>query len=156
MEVIASVASVGGIVSLAGQTLTGITTLRDFFTNWSSASKTIERFLRELNTLILAVEHVKELATSTNEALGRASSSSILASLRIQVEDCSNDVYRWLEIARRYQPDANSGAKASFKKFLVALNKQGLTDIFTAISAHKESLVLKMSVVGRYKINNTN
>jgi hypothetical protein len=76
-------------------------------------------------------------------------SKSVLASLRIQIDDCSKDVYIWIEEASLCHPGFSSGNKASFKKFLVALENRQITDIYQDISNHKENIVAKLTVVGR-------
>ena len=75
---------------------------------------------------------------------------SILASLQIQLDDCNKDVYGRLATAKTCLPASNTGTKAAFKKFLVALERQRITDIYVEISVHKENIMTKLSVIGRY------
>ena len=76
-------------------------------------------------------------------------SQSILSSLEIQLEDCSKDVYNWVRIASEQHPKFAVGTKATFKKFLVATNKDNITDIFKEVAAHQDNITLKLSIIGR-------
>lgn len=153
MEAVAAASSIAGIVSLAGQALSGIVKLRGFFQDCASASKTIDRFLRDLNSLIQTLEDVKEIVSKLEKTVAVTfDTKTILSSLQIQLEDCAKDVYEWVKVAGAQHPEFASarGGKARFKKFLVAVNKESLTDIFKEICSHKENITLKLSVIGRY------
>lgn len=157
MEAVAAASSIAGIVSLAGQALSGIVKLRAFFQNCTSASKTIERLLRDLNSLIQTLEDVREIVLKLDEtAAVTFDTKSILSSLQIQLEDCTKDVYDWVKKAEEQHPEFGSGrgglqgSKRRFKEFFVAVNKESLTDIFREIGNHKENITLKLSVIGRY------
>ncbi len=66
-----------------------------------------------------------------------------------QIDDCSEDVYKWLAMARKCHPDSSTGTKASFKKFLVALEKQKITDIYVEIATYRDNITTKLSIIGR-------
>lgn len=150
MEAVAAASSIAGIVSLAGQALDGIIKLRGFFKDCASSSKTIDRFLRDLNSLIQTLEDVKSIIASLESvALKSFDCKSILSSLQIQLEDCSKDVYDWVRIASEQHPRLATGSKATFKKFLVAANKDSIEGIFKEIASHKENITLKLSIIGR-------
>ena len=148
MEAIAAASSIAGIVSLAGEALNGIIKLRGFFKDCASASKTIDRFLRDLNSLIGTLEDVKSIVVRLEGAVA-FDTKSILSSLQIQLEDCTKDVYIWVAIASEQHPKFAVGSKATFKKFLVAANKESISDIFKEISSHRDNIALKLSIVGR-------
>jgi hypothetical protein len=149
MEAAAAVASIAGILSLTGQAVNGIIVLRGFFQDCASESHSIERFLKRLNDLIQILEHASDLMTKLRTVPLKIVPESILASLQIQLDDCNKDVYRWLAMAKTCLPASNTGTKAAFKKFLVALERQRLTDIYVEISAHKDNIMTKLSVIGR-------
>ena len=148
MEAVAAVSSIAGIISLAGQALSGIVKLRGFFNEYASASKSIDRFLRNLNSLLQTLEDVKEIAVKLENVEG-FNAKSVLASLEIQLEDCARDVYDWVKVGSEHHPQSVKGSKAVFKRFLVAANKDSLTDIFRDIACHKDNIILKLSVIGR-------
>lgn len=149
MEAVGAIASIAGILSLTGQAMNGIIILRGFFQSCSSESHSIERFLKRLNDLIQILEHASDLVAKLRAAPSKIVPESILASLQIQLDDCNKDVYGWLATAKTYLPASNTGTKAAFKKFLVALERQRITDIYVEISAHKENILTKLSVIGR-------
>lgn len=149
MEAVAAVSSIAGILSLVGQTLNGIIILRGLFKDCESASKSITSFLKRINDLIQCLQDVQELMKKLEESPSKAVSDTILASLQIQLDDCSKDMYMWLKIGRDLIPDSSTGTKAVFKKFLVALEKQKVKDIYEEISAHKDNINTKLSVIGR-------
>ncbi|KUJ19402.1 uncharacterized protein LY89DRAFT_716917 [Mollisia scopiformis] len=149
MEAVAAVASIAGIIGLVGQALNGIIILRGFFQSCASESHAIQRFLKRLNDLIQIIEHARDLMIKLSSAPPKIVPESILASLQIQLDDCNKDVYGWLAIARECLPASNAGTKAAFKKFLVALERQKMTDIYMEISVHKDNTMTKLSVIGR-------
>ena len=74
---------------------------------------------------------------------------ALISSLQIQLEDCSRGVYEWVRVASEQHTGFSSGGKALFKKFLVAANKDSLTDIFKEISAYRDGFNLKLGLIGR-------
>lgn len=146
MEAVAAISSITSILSLVGQTLNGIIIL---FEDCESASKSITSFLKRINDLIQCLQDVQELMKKLEESPSKAVSDTILASLQIQLDDYSKDVHMWLETGRELIPDSSTGTKAIFKNFLVALEKQKVKDIYEEISAHKDNINTKLSVIGR-------
>ena len=155
MDAVAAVSSIAGILSLVGQALNGIVTLRGFYQDCSAASQSIQRFLKRLNELIQILEDVKELMSKLEQSSSKAVSDNVLASLRIQIEDCSNDVYKWLDTARISMDGSSTGTKATFKRFLFALEKRKIVDIYGEIAIHKDNIVTKLSFIGRYYTSRT-
>ena len=151
MEAVAAASSVAGIVAIAGQALEGIIKLRGLFKDCASSSKAIDRFLRDLNSLIQTLEDMRWIVTAIEGAiLGCLDCKPILSSLQIQLEDCSKDVYDWLRMASEQHPKFASGSKATFKRFLVAANKESIEGILKEIESHKGNIRLKLSIIGRY------
>ena len=152
MEAISVVASVAGVLAFAGQALNGLLKLRGFFIECSGASKSVSRFLKELNTLIETLENVKDILRSL-QAVDEARDSiaeSILASLQIQLDDCSKEVHEWVNKAADLHPESSSsGTKQTFKKFLVAVKKKDQEDMCLEISKHRLNIATKLSVIGR-------
>src|ERR1700679_3028894 len=95
MELAGAAASITGILAFAGQAIQGIQKLRNFFQSCAKASKSIDRFLRDLNALIQCLEEVKDIVAKLNNASGFVA-DSLLTSLEIQLEDCSKDVHLWV------------------------------------------------------------
>lgn len=149
MEVVAAVSSIAGIVALAGQVLSGIVALQGVFDTYIQASRTIEKFVSALKSLLDTIQEVKDLV----QKLERASTfiaKSILLSLQTQLEDCSQDVLQWAQVARANRVGrTGSSFDTVFKKFLVALKKDSIDTIFKEIAAHQDSISIKLSVIGR-------
>jgi hypothetical protein len=104
IEGLATAFIVVGVLILAGQAIDGIVKLHSFLQYVSSASRTIDRFLQSINQLIKLTEEVKTLlrsATDNSASLGTYLKSTVL---EIQLEDCSKDVYHWLQLTRDYYP----------------------------------------------------
>ncbi|MCJ1378606.1 hypothetical protein MMC17_001705 [Xylographa soralifera] len=148
MEVLGAVASVAGILSLAGQTLRGIMALHDFFQDCSSASKTIAKFLQELISFKQTILNVQEVVSRIEGSFEYATRVS-LVSLSIQLEDVRKAMSKWLEEARKCHPHSASGTKALFKALLVALKKENFRDYLLEIERYKSNMVLGLSVLGR-------
>jgi hypothetical protein len=129
MEVVAAVSSVAGIASLVGQSLIGLSSLYDFFKDCRDASKTADQFLRALTSLEGTIKDVETLIDSIKH-ISDTSTESNLASLAIHVDDCSNDIHRWLKEAQSCHPEYGPATKSMFKKFLVAVKKQSIKDVF--------------------------
>ncbi|KAH8586236.1 hypothetical protein B0O99DRAFT_75148 [Bisporella sp. PMI_857] len=150
MEAVAAIASIAGIISLVGQTLGQIAKLRGFYQECSEASGSVRRFLKALNGLIQIHEDVRDLMRKLENTTAADANQSILASLQIQINDCGKDVGLWLEKASACQPMAGSGTRATFRKFLVALEQRKIVDIYQEIANHRANITTKLSVVGRH------
>lgn len=151
MEAVAAASSIAGLVSLAGQALDGILKRRGFFKDCVSASKTVDRFLRDLNSLIQTLEDVKSIITRLKNATASTfNNKAMISSLQIQLEDCSKDVHEWIWIASEQHAKFPKDNKAIFKRFMVAVNKESYADIFKEIGNHRDALAPKLSLIGRY------
>jgi hypothetical protein len=148
MEVVAAVSTVAGIASLVGQSLIGLSSLYNFFKDCRDASKTAEQFLQVLTSLEGTIKDVQTLLNSIKD-ISDTSTESNLALLAIHVEDCQKDIEEWLKEARSCHPGNGPGTKSVFKKFLAAVEKQSIKDIFRKMTAHKESISLSLSTTGR-------
>jgi ABC-type transporter Mla subunit MlaD len=148
MEMCSAVASVTGILAFAGQTIDSILKLQRIFQGCANASKSIDRFLRDLNSLIQTLEEVNDIATKLKDTTGSVA-EGLLASLKIQLEDCSKDVYAWVRKAGEAHPSFSNGTKATFKKFLVAVNKDQNDMIYQNIATHRSNIHIKLSIIGR-------
>ena len=150
MEVVSAAASIAGILSLAGQSINGIIQLRGFFSDIASASRTIERFLRDISSLLRVlhdVEHLfSQLSTSEFDGITRTNS----ASLQVELEDCQKDVFQWLRLARDLRPASNRGRKSWFKRFWIGVSQAAVNDIRVELGRHRHAIQLNLTVIGRY------
>lgn len=111
--IVTAVSSVAGILSLLGENLHGTMKLRDFFSDMTSASRTIARFLYDIDSLIQTIQAVNDLVARLPEDC----KDSYILDLHIQLENYSKDVSRWVTISARLRPDSDVGLKMWFKKF---------------------------------------
>lgn len=149
MEAVAAVSSIAGILSLVGQALNGVILRRGIFNDCASASESISLFMKRLNDLMQCLQDVEMLMTKIRNSPSQAVSDTVLASLQIQLDDCSKDIYIWLGVGKKLMPDSSTAAKAVFKKFLVTLEKQKVKDIYQDILVHKDTINTKLSVIRR-------
>lgn len=154
MEVIAAVSSVAGIASLVGQSLIGLSSLYNFFKDCRDASNTADQFLRALTSLESTIKDVDRLIKSVPD-VSQASTETNLASLTIHVDDCKKDIERWLKEAQSCHPGSVTGSKSIFKKFLFAVKKQSIKDVFQEIAAHQRGIQLSLTNTGRLVDHNS-
>lgn len=145
MEIVAAASSVVGMLSLAGQSIDGALKLRELFLNISRASSTTGRFLHDINSLLQALQSAKDVL----EDLPMGFCGSQVTSLRIELQYCNNDLYRFLSIASSLRPASDVGAKAWFQRFWVAINKNLLVDVREELERHKQAINLSLVVLGR-------
>jgi hypothetical protein len=94
--------------------------------------------INDVEILIDSIKHTSDALMESN-----------LASLAIHLEDCAKDIDRWLKEAQSCHSENGPGTKSVFKKFLVAIKKQSIKDIFQEIAAHKDSISISLSTTGR-------
>ena len=146
MEAVAAAASIAGIVTVVGQSIDGLIKFSDFFSDFSSASKTISRLLDDINSLI---QVLRDIADVLERAQARRPDQNF-ALLDVKLEDCAKDVQVWLATARILRPASNAGGKAWLKKFRLAVNNTAIQTIRGEIGKHKQTLCLSLAVFGRY------
>lgn len=91
MEVLAVGASVAGLLSLAGQCITGAQALRDLYRDISLASRTLDAFLKDIDAMIGTLNDVVRLLRTATD-----SDPGPYASLSVYLEDCKRDIQMWL------------------------------------------------------------
>lgn len=146
MEAVAAAASIAGIITVVGQSIDGLIKFSDFFSDISSASKTISRLLNDINSLIQVLENIGNVL---EHARARRKNQNF-ASLDIKLEDCAKDVQIWLATARLLRPGSDSGGKAWLRKFRLAVNNTAIQTIREEIGRHRQTLCLSLAVFGRY------
>jgi hypothetical protein len=152
MDAASAIASVTGIVGYAGQAIDGILKLRRLFKDCAGASKSVARWLSDLNLLLQTLENVKDIVAKLDglpHGPTQQGSRHILPSLRIQIEDCSTDVHAWVTKAGRAHPDFSSGTKRSFNRLIEAINKEDKVEAYRMLSRHQENISTKLSLIGR-------
>ena len=145
MEAVAAVASIAGIITLVGQSIDGLIRFREFFSDISSASKTVSRLLADVNSLIQILRNVGDVL---HRVEARRNDQNF-ASLDIKLEDCTKDVKIWLETAKALRPGSETGGRALMKKFRLAVKNEAVVKIREEIGRHRQALCLSLAVFGR-------
>ncbi|KAE9380702.1 hypothetical protein N431DRAFT_324530 [Stipitochalara longipes BDJ] len=148
MEAVAAVSSVAGIASLVGQSLNGLKNLSNFVHDCRNASRTVTRFLEELTTLKQTIEEVDALLLQIKEPF-EDSRRNILNSLSTQLEQCANNLQRWLVAAQNNKMSHRPSYKRLFQSILISIRSQDIKDVFRQISSHREGISLSLSATGR-------
>ena len=148
MEAVAAVASIAGIITLAAQAIDGLQRLRSFFTEISTASKTISRLLSDINSLIGVLHNIDNVLNHVET--GRKNQN--FAALDIKLEDCTKDVKVWLETAKELRPGGEKGGKAWVRRARFAAKAEVVGRIREEIGRHRQALCLSLSVFGRLVI----
>ncbi|KAL8812828.1 MAG: hypothetical protein Q9223_007192 [Gallowayella weberi] len=145
MEAVAAAASVAGIHALVGQSIAGIKKLSDFYSDISTASQTAHRLLRDVNALLKVLYGIQNLA----ERIPNGFDDLQIASLRIQLEDCSKDVKCWIHEVVTTSPASTFGTKRYLRKIKVGIHKKKIEGIRNEIDKNRQALSLSLAVLGR-------
>ncbi|MCJ1429012.1 hypothetical protein MMC29_006925 [Sticta canariensis] len=149
MEIVSAAAGVAGLISLAGQTIQGIIKLKTFFVDVSRSQKTILEFLHEIECLNRTLEDVRSLLSKIQRQATISSSDGSVATLEAFLVDCSTDIKEWIIDAEKINPASRKGAEAFFKRFRVAVNKRGISDLGRRVANHQSRIGTSISVLGR-------
>lgn len=145
MEAIAAAASIAGIITVAAQAIDGLQTLHNFFTDISSASKTVSRLLSDINSLIAVLHNIDNVLHQVE----RQREDQNFAQLDIKVDDCTKDVKIWLETAKDLRPAGDKGGRAWVRRARLAAKGEVVGRIREEIGRHKQALCLSLAVFGR-------
>ena len=149
MEGVAAAASVAGILTLVSQSISGLVKLKGFYARLETASRTVDNFIQDINSLLQALNGVERILARWPDE----SADVHIASLHVQVEACFTDIFDWLKTARDMRPASNKGGKAWFKRFWIAASKDEVNDIRLEISRHRHALNTSLALIGRYLLN---
>ena len=149
MDILSVASSIAGILSIAGQSIDGIVKLKQLFSDISFASKTVETFLRDINSLLHVLNDVETLLSQLDTRIYSGAIEVSTASLQIELEDCLKDVFIWLRLAEGLRPPSDLGARVWLKKVWVAINQNSIKGIREDIGRHKQALQINLALIGR-------
>lgn len=109
MEVVGAISSVADIATVVGQSLSGLSSLYNFFKDCREVSKIADQFLRAVTSLESTITEVESLITSI-KGISDTLTECVLASLPIHVDDCAKHVEKWLGETKACQT-GGAGAK---------------------------------------------
>lgn len=151
MEVFGAATGIAGLISLAGQTIQGIIKLKTFFVDVSRSQKTIAEFLHDIECLNRTLEDVRSLLLKMQRQTIISNSDGSVTTLEAYLKDCSTDIKEWIKVAEKIDPASKTGAEAFFKRFRVAVNKRGISDLGRRVTNHQQRIGTSISVLGRCK-----
>lgn len=164
MEALAAVASVAGVLSLTVQGIEIVGKLKLFCYDFKRSKKVAADFIQDLTMRATLLGGVKALCTRMRVTGSSQKPDFHLASMRIQIEDCTHDLEKWLALARRYergvphrgQHRSRLSVRATFKAFITAIEKESRVAVRTRFGWHMENIQTSLSLLGRQVVFNTN
>lgn len=156
-EVLAIAAGIAGLIGLTGQCLTNAHKLQDLYGNTKKATQTVQKFLKELNSLIRTLTAIQSLLERFQSCgiSGLGVHACDIVSLPLQ--DCHNDIRSWLAAAERLLPALNgskgTGLKYRLRKISIAANKDELVGVREDMLVRRTELSVALSTLGRYSFH---
>jgi len=150
MEVLAAASSIAGVLSLAGQCITGLQHLRVVYDEISGASTTISTFLDDVDSLLRSLHDVQTLLEQV--PLTSASKLPIIqtSSLHRLLEECDSSIGGWISTARSLPTAGAKSGKAWYCRFRLAMNKDPIAEMRAGMQRRRTEVVLGLALFGRY------
>ena len=153
MEVLAVGSSIAGLLSLTGQCISGAQKLVGFYQDISKTSKAVEYFLKDINSLIRTLNDAQVLLQSIKEKSPHTFDDLVMTALKLQLEDCNDDLGSWLKTAQSYRPSAfysgPSTTRTWFRKFWMAVNKDEVNNIRAEMQKRRNEIAVALTMLGR-------
>ena len=146
MEVLGVTASIVGIISFAVKGLALISDLREFCNEFSEEAT--KDFLHDLDISARILVEAKVLCEKIDYLFPNRSSDFRIASLQVQVEDCTRDLQQLLVDAQQRQKFRKK--IRVFKDFLDLVSKNSRTGSRERFRMHQENMKTALSMIGRY------
>ena len=149
MEALATASSVAGLLSLAGQCVSGAQSLCSLYQDIVAASHTVENFVKDVNGLLRTLQDVKALLEKIQNQAPSLIDGISLTSLKIQLEDCNDEIGLWLRTAQSTKPVAGRGGRTWFRKFRMSIDKQSKDNVRTDMQKRRIEIAVALSTLGR-------
>ena len=153
MEAVAAISSIAGIISLTIQGLQLIERLRTFCTDLDATETGL--FVKDLTASARILVDVKELCQQKQDAQNLAPMGGFrLASLHLQVEECTTDLEGWLALSQRFDgADVREQEKSKRRKwarmYMEVVTKNARGDLRKRFRSHEENMKIALSMLGR-------
>jgi hypothetical protein len=149
MEALGVAASIVGIVSIAIQGIDSIQKLRDFCHDFSTINQASQEFQKQLVYLDSILKEVRKVCSQLEDANYTKKNDFNLATLLIQVEDCTADLSQWNAIADRLvrKKVEKGSVRNVFESFLKAINKRAISDASRQTDVHLNNIHLALSTL---------
>ena len=150
MEAVAAVSSIAGIISLTIQGLQLIEKLKVFCAGLDGTETQL--FVKDLITSARILLDVKNLCKQIQDAESLAPMGGFrLASLQLQVEECTTDLQGWLDLTQRPNkfgvPERTRYKLA--RMYMEAVTKNTRGDLRKRFRSHQENMKIALSMLGR-------
>jgi hypothetical protein len=149
METLATASSVAGLLSLAGQCVAGAQSLRSLYQDIVAASHTVETFVKDVNSLLRTLEDVKALLKKIQHQAPELADEVSLTSLKLQLDDCNQEIDSWLRTAQSTKPVGGKGTRAWFRKFRMAIDKQSRNNVRADMQKRRIEVAVALSTLRR-------
>ncbi|KAK3710048.1 hypothetical protein LTR37_010479 [Vermiconidia calcicola] len=152
MEALAAASSIAGLLSLTGQCISGAQKLVSFYQDIATASKAVMAFMKDTNSLLRSLHDTDCLLRTIEEKAPKTIDVLHLTTLKLQLEDCDNDVKMWLQTAQRCEPAASRsfrGMRSWFRQFISAVDKDSIRNVREEMQRRRTEIALALSTLGR-------
>jgi hypothetical protein len=150
MEALATASSIAGLLSLAGNCISGAQNLRSLYQDIATASQTVQSFFKDLNSLIRTLEDVRNFLEKIQSLAPTLVLDDVsLTTLKLQLEDCDSDVFSWLRAAQSTKTVDGKGTRGWFRKFWKAMDKQSIESYRRDMQRRRTEIAVALSLVGR-------
>jgi len=153
MEVVGAAASIVSIIAFSAK---ATKFLEEFLQGFSD--QTAVDLLHDISMSAKILTDVKVLCEkiSRTQSDPIEKSDSRVASLLIQVKNCTQDLVEWYAVAKA-MPKNNGklGPKRVLNQFLVAISKRSRLNVCEKFRMHQDNLKTALALFGRYEIFQT-
>lgn len=148
MEIISASASVAGLLTLAGQCVSGTVKLIQLYEATKQARQRSADFLADINSLLRTLHDVQILLQKIRSEASHDFHDLHMATLKMQLEDCDNDLRAWVAAAQAHEPGGRS-TKRLVKSIWSTVNERKSENIGLKIQKRKADISLALTALGR-------
>lgn len=135
------------VAGLAGQAVSGITTLKVFFAAYKAASSKVNMLNFELDSLVLSLHDIEQMVqrAQQEEESGAAANWSIarkplLQDLEGRMVKCIEEFKTWNEASRGLSIGVWGDVRTFARKIKIAASKDVFDEISIRITAHSQAI----------------
>ncbi|KAK1756889.1 hypothetical protein QBC47DRAFT_172058 [Echria macrotheca] len=133
-----------GIASLAGQSISGILTLKAYFSSYKGASSKVKNLNNEFDDLASTLKNIQaffECDVDENEGF------LDIRMLKKRMVQCKSDLVEWIQVSKNLDPSSWGQLRTFGRRIKVAANKHLFDEIASRLSAHRQSLGNSLSTI---------
>ena len=145
MSVVGEVASIAGIISIAGQTLQASSALYTFIQTYKGVGPKLLEIAEEVTRLQKTLAAIRTIASRAAASLEIAEYCS---RLHDKLAACETNIQRWRD-RLALGLESSSKAEGFFKKVKIATNRNFFGDLRSQIVQCREELILELSIFQR-------